>query len=114
MNLEQVKEKIETITYRKDLLNVFKIIYENETYDKYIINENGVFIKLNILHDSTAELIYNYLQSIEQEILKIDEIVNDRLENVDVLNNVSWSIDKFWLDNFKSYEFIDIYWRLMR
>lgn len=74
MNLEQVKEKMESITYKKDLLNVFKIIYENETHDKYIINKNGVFIKLNFLHDSTVELIYNYLQSIEQEILKIDDV----------------------------------------
>ena len=74
MNLEQLKEKIESIKYKKDLLNIFKIIYINETCDKYIINDNGIFIKLNFLHDSTTEQINNYLQSIEQEILKIDDV----------------------------------------
>lgn len=35
------------------------------------------------------------------EILKIDDIINDRLEIKEQKTNIEWKIDKFWFDNFR-------------
>lgn len=37
------------------------------------------------------------------EILKIDDIVNDRLELKETKTNIEWKIDKFWFDNFRAF-----------
>jgi len=44
------------------------------------------------------------------EIIKIDEIIDDRLEYISNNFQTNWKIDRFWLNNFKSYENIDINW----
>ena len=44
------------------------------------------------------------------EILKIDNIIDERLELSNTINNVEWSIDKLWVDNFKSYKHFELDW----
>ena len=55
--------QIENISNKKDFKEIFKIIYENNC--NYIHNDNGVFINLNVLNDTTLEKIKNYLQKLE-------------------------------------------------
>ena len=93
MNLEQLKNKIESLEFKNDFKNIFKIIYENEPTTKYIINENGVFIKMNLLNKETIELINKYINSIEPEIIKIDDI-KQYYKNEDKEYNKLTSSDK--------------------
>jgi len=45
-----------------------------------------------------------------EDILEIDDIINERLELTDTISNTQWNIDKFWIDNFKSYDKEEIDW----
>lgn len=57
------------------------------------------YLKLNKFNDDTIN-----------EILKIDETITSRLEILDTITNIEWTIDKIWVDNFKSYDKFDIDW----
>jgi len=54
-----------------------------------------------------------YEEDFIQEILKIDDIVEEMIENKSEMIQTNWKIDKFWLDNFKSYENVEIDWKDM-
>ena len=71
MNLEILKSKIEKIGSKKHLNNIFKIIYESN--EPYIYNENGVFIPMEKLKQETINKIDEYIQSIDKNIIKLDE-----------------------------------------
>lgn len=45
-----------------------------------------------------------------EEILKIDNIVEERLELTKKSTNIEWSIEKLWVDNFKSYKNFELDW----
>lgn len=47
------------------------------------------------------------------EIIKIDDTVDNLIENNNEKIQTNWKIDKFWLDNFKSYETVDLDWKDM-
>jgi len=51
-----------------------------------------------------------YKSDFIDEILKIDDIIDDRMDLSIKINNVEWSIDKLWVDNFKSYDKFVIEW----
>jgi hypothetical protein len=71
MNLEILKEKIETIENNKHLKEIFKIIYTSD--DPYIYNKNGVFIPMEKLKLETINKIDEYIKSIDKNIIKLDE-----------------------------------------
>ena len=76
MNLNLLKEKIEEINIYKYLINLFEYIYIYENKENYIINDNGVFIKLEKLKDETINKIneiYNIYQEEKPEI-KIKDV----------------------------------------
>jgi hypothetical protein len=78
MNLNLLKEKIEEIKIYKYLINLFEYIYINENKENIIINNNGVFIKLENLKDDTINKIneiYNIYQEEKPEI-KIKDVKN--------------------------------------
>lgn len=45
-----------------------------------------------------------YDETFIEEILAIDNIIDGRLELSPKINDIEWSIDKLWVDNFKSYD----------
>ena len=78
MNLNLLKEKIEEINIKKHLINLFEYIYFNENKENYILNDNGVFIKLEKLKDDTINKIneiYNIYQEEKTEI-NINDVKN--------------------------------------
>jgi len=93
--IEYEKHRIYT-----DISNT-KILTEN-------IDINNKVIQQEIFNDYLT--LNGYDNDFINEILNIDNIIDSRIETN--LNNIqtNWKIDKFWLDNFKSYEKIDIDW----
>ncbi len=78
MNLNLLKEKIEEININKHLINIFEYVFINENKENYIINNNGVFIKLEKLKDDTINKIneiYNIYQEEKTEI-NINDVKN--------------------------------------
>ena len=71
MNLEILKDKIETIENNKHLKEIFKIIFESD--EPYIYNQNGVFIPMEKLKPETINKIDEYIKSIDKNIIKLDE-----------------------------------------
>lgn len=49
-------------------------------------------------------LANKYDESFIEEILSIDNIIDGRLELSPKINDIEWSIDKLWVNNFKSYD----------
>ena len=60
---KQIALQIEKIKNKKYFKEIFKIIHEEN--NKYTVNDNGVYINLNILADSTLHKIKEFLKSID-------------------------------------------------
>lgn len=52
-----------------------------------------------------------YSDDFIEEILKIDDIINERLDLQKTINNIEWSIEKIWVNNFKSYDYFELDWK---
>jgi hypothetical protein len=71
MNLEILKDKIETIENNKHLKEIFKLIFESDEPYKY--NQNGVFIPMEKLKPETINKIDEYINSIYKKTIKVNE-----------------------------------------
>ena len=60
---KQIALQIEKIKNKKYFKEIFKIIHEDN--NKYTINDNGVYININILPDSTLFKIKHFIESID-------------------------------------------------
>lgn len=73
-------------------LEIFKILHENNT--KYTINNNGVFIDLNLLKKRILNKVYNYVKY----CINNNQILNNRIdklkEEVKNLKNVEEEIEE--------------------
>lgn len=96
--------------YIRDKYNLDKVkieknpIYTNITDIKFV-NEG-----IDINNQETQRTIFEeylklnkYDEKFIEEVLKIDDKINSRLDIKDVTSSVEWKIEKFWFDNFKSY-----------
>jgi len=72
------------------------------------ININDKVIQQEIFKEYLKSNKYD--DSFIEEILEIDNIIEDRLEITNTINNVEWSINKLWVDNFKSYKYFELDW----
>lgn len=67
--------------------------------------------------DYQQELFRLYLENnkieedVIQQILALDTTVNNLMEKHDTISGIVWNIDRFWVDNFKSYDKLEIDWR---
>lgn len=111
---KDLSSNINTDNERK-IRNFIKSKYDSNKvkFDKTYIYTDIVSSKmlsetLDLTNSETQRKIFKeYLQ--EQgykeddinEILKIDDIVNDRLELKEQKTNIEWKIEKFWFDNFR-------------
>jgi DNA repair exonuclease SbcCD ATPase subunit len=113
------KDYSANITYQNEL-KIRDYFHNTYNYDKIRIDKKSLFgdssdiemitESIDISNQQTQKNIFTeylkycgYSDSIIEEVLKIDDIISDRLN----LNNnnlgISWSIDKIWFSNFKSY-----------
>lgn len=76
--------------------DVSEVQMVNESIDVLNLdNQRKIFIEYLELNGHDKEFI--------NDILKIDDIINDRLKLSETNLGLSWSIDKIWFENFKSY-----------
>jgi DNA repair exonuclease SbcCD ATPase subunit/DNA repair exonuclease SbcCD nuclease subunit len=79
------------------------IIYSNLIDGKMLsesIDINNVITQKAIIKEYLN--VNNYDKNIIDEILKIDDIINTRLD-FNTTPNITWNIEKMWFNNFKSY-----------
>lgn len=102
--------------YIKDKWNTSVEFEKNRIYTN-IVNSKQLTESLNINDNQIQQDIFKeYLKlnkfddDFIEEILKIDNIINSKLDKTNQINNIEWNIDKFWFDNFKSYDHAEIDW----
>lgn len=89
-------------------------IFQNIASSKKIsesLNVNDPKIQQDIFREYLE--MNKYDKNFIEEILEIDDIITSRLEINNSVNNIEWNIDKFWFENFKSYEEEDVEWSHM-
>jgi DNA repair exonuclease SbcCD nuclease subunit len=96
--------------YIKDKYKIDKIRIEKNPIYTDITDIKFVNEGIDINNQETQRTIFEeylklnkYDEEFIKEVLKIDDIINSRLQIKDVTNGVEWKIEKFWFDNFKSY-----------
>ena len=108
-NITSINEK-KIRDHIKNIFNTTKIKFEktfiyNDVISSKMLSESldltDLTVQINIFNEYLEEQKYK-ITDIE-EILKIDEIINSRLQLSKNKTNISWNIDKFWFSNFKSY-----------
>lgn len=104
------ENEIKLRKYFKDTYDLLGIkVTRNPQYtdvtEVEMVNES-----IDVLNPETHRQIFieyleanGYEKNFVEEILKIDDIISDRLNLGDTNLGISWSIDEFWFDNFKSY-----------
>jgi len=108
-NITTANEK-EIRDYIKENLNTTKVKFEKTFVYNDIIDSEMLSESLNLNDtDVQSNIFKEYLENQKykkediDEILKIDEIINNRLILNNAKTNIQWSVDKFWFSNFKSY-----------
>ena len=103
--------------YIKDKWNKDEIVFEKNRIYTNVASSQKLTESININDKVVQQEIFKeylkankYDDSFIDEILKIDNIIDERLELSNTINNVEWSIDKLWVDNFKSYKHFELDW----
>ena len=96
--------------YIKSDFNTTKVRFEktyvyNDIISSEMLSESLDLTDIQVQNDVFKEYLkeQKYKKDDIEEILKIDDIINSRLHLNNQKTNISWSIDKFWFSNFKSY-----------
>jgi DNA repair exonuclease SbcCD ATPase subunit/predicted MPP superfamily phosphohydrolase len=97
---DYINKKFNTIKIKFE-----KTIIYNDVISSKMLSESldltDLQVQTNIFNEYLEEQKYKKEDIVE--ILKIDEIINSRLQLSKQKTNIEWNIDKFWFDNFKSY-----------
>lgn len=97
---EYIKNKFNTNKIKLDRTYIYNDIISSKMLSESL-DLNDTQVLKNIFKEYLEE--QKYKNDDIDDILKIDDIINDRLNIIDKLNNIEWSIEKFWFSNFKSY-----------
>lgn len=104
---DYIKEKFATELVKFEKKHIHKNIADSDELNESInINDKSVQKKIF----SEYLLANKYDENFIKEILKIDEMIDNRMQLTTTIDNIDWSIGKMWLDNFKSYDKIEIDW----
>lgn len=94
----------------KENLNSTNVKFKKTIIYNDIISSEMLSETLDLTDDNTQnEIFKEYLEAQQykkpdiDEILKIDTIINNRLQKSNKKTNIEWNIDKIWFSNFKSY-----------
>lgn len=108
-NINTINEK-KIRDYVKNKFNTNKIKFEkiyiyNDVISSKMLSETLDLSDLEVQTKIFKEYLeeQKYSKKDIKEILKIDEIVNNRLHLSNTNTNIEWSVDKFWFSNFKCY-----------
>jgi DNA repair exonuclease SbcCD ATPase subunit len=108
-NINTINEK-KIRDYIKNKFNTNKVKFDktfiyNDIISSKMLSESldltDLQVQLNIFKEYLEEQKYD--KNDISEILKIDDIINSRLNLSKDKLNIQWNIDKFWFSNFKSY-----------
>lgn len=61
---KQIAVQIEKLRNKKHFKHIFKLIYEDN--NRYTLNDNGVYVNINALPDTTLAKIKEYLDEVER------------------------------------------------
>jgi DNA repair protein SbcC/Rad50 len=96
--------------YLKDKFNTTKVKFEKIYIYNDIISSKMLSESLDLSDIDTQTTIFKeyleeqkYKKNDIDDILKIDNVINNRLQLSETKKHIEWSIDKFWFSNFKSY-----------
>ena len=110
------QEKIER--YFKKKWDIDEVTWEKKRIYTNIANSEALTESVNINDKQVQQEIFKeyllankYDDNFIEEILSIDDIIEERLELSKQIPNVEWSIDKIWVNNFKSYEEFELDFR---
>ena len=97
-NIEPSKIKFNKTHIYQNILSSQKLNESLNINDKVVQQEIfKEYLKINKYEDDFID-----------KILEVDDIINGRLQIPERLSNIEWCIDKFWIDNFKSYDNAEI------
>lgn len=95
--------------YIKDKWNIDKVKFERENIHTDVNDIELLNEKINVLDASEQTKIFTeflkankFSNTFIKSVLKIDSVISSNLDIADNLG-ITWSIDKFWFNNFKSY-----------
>lgn len=104
------ENEIKIRKYIKEKYGLNKIrIEKNPIYtsitDVKMVNEGIDINNTSVQREIFIEYLKQnkYEQDFIDEILKLDDIVNSRLDLKEHVGSINWRVEKFWFDNFKSY-----------
>jgi len=97
---DYIKEKFSTLKIKFEKTFVYTDVISSEMLSESL-DLTDLTVQTSIFNEYLHE--QKYKKDDIEEILKIDEIINNRLNLNNNKTNIEWSIDKFWFSNFKSY-----------
>lgn len=109
-NINLIDNEIKIKEYLKEKYNIEKVKF-NKQYLYTSITESEQFTdsiditNIEVQQSIMREYFTNngYDEKVIDELIKIDDIINSRIEKVEYKTNITWSIEKIWFNNFKSY-----------
>jgi len=109
------EEKIKK--YFKSTWETETLIFEKNRVYTNVASSQKLTESININNKQVQQDIFKeYLKANKydddfiEEILSIDDVIDSRLELTNRIDNVEWSIEKLWVNNFKSYKEFEIDW----
>lgn len=104
LNEKKIKDYINK-KFNPKKIKFDKVYLYNDITSSKMLSEtldlSDLQVQSNIFKEYLQE--QKYKKEDIDEILKIDEIINGRLNLNSTNSKIEWSIDKFWFSNFKSY-----------
>lgn len=96
--------------YIKDKYNVNKIKFDRTAIYTDVISSKMLSESLDLSNKEVQRRIFReylieqkYKEQDIEEILKLDDIINSRLDLVEQNSNIEWKVDKLWFNNFRTY-----------
>lgn len=86
---KKIVNKLEGITDKNYILNIYNIISSHTSIKNFSFNENGIFININILPDDCIELLLKYIKENESSTQFPNLIYEyNNTDDIDILVNM--------------------------
>lgn len=95
-----IKERYNTNKVKFDKTPIYTDVISSKMLSESLDLTN-LEVQRKIFKEYLIEQKYNDIDI--EEILKVDDFINDRLELKEQSSNIEWKIDKLWFDNFRTY-----------
>jgi len=95
-----IKKKYNIVKVKFDKVYIYTDVISSKMLSESL-DLNDIDVQKSIFKEYLVE--QKYKEDDIKEILKIDEIISNRLQIKEQKNNIVWEIEKFWFSNFKSF-----------